>query len=355
MEKTIYKLDTKGNERFLTVKTEGAEVIQLSGMIGTDSPVEHRHTAKAKSVGKKNETTPEEQAILEAEAKIVKKLKVEYFETIEEAKNTKVILPMLAKDFKDEKNKIDWENDDVWVQPKLDGVRGTNQLKELISRKNEKLTLTHVEAELAALKEKLGIEFMLDGELYCHGFNFQANQKMISAGSFDVKFWVYDIVEEGLSFKERNKLVNEYAKDLENIIIVPTYKITSEEELKAYHSQFLEEGYEGTILRWGDAGYKLKGRSSNLLKYKDFIDEAYEIVDIIPCDKMVEWGKPVLLMNDGSGRTFDAGTKLSHEERKELLTNKDFYIGKTAEIRFFDYFDSGKPRFPKYYGYRLDK
>ena len=355
MEKTIYKVDTKGNDRFLTVKTEGADMIQLSGIVGTESPLEHRRTCKPKSVGKSNETTAEDQAIKEGEAKITKKLKVEYFTTIEEAKSTKVILPMLAKNYADEKHKIDWEKDDIYVQPKLDGVRGTNPLDELISRKNEKITLTHVEDELRDLKARLGKEFMLDGELYAHGYNFQKNSKLISAGDFLVKYWVYDIVEEELSFKERTKLVAEYAKDLKNVIVVPTFKITSEEELNTYHAQFLEEGYEGTILRWGSAGYKLKGRSANLLKFKDFIDEAYTIVDIVPCDVETEWGKPICVLNDGSGKTFGCGTKLTHAEKKLLLINKADYIGKTAEVRFFEFYESGIPRFPVYYGVRLDK
>jgi len=170
-----------------------------------------------------------------------------------------------------------------------------------------------------------------------------------------MKYGVYYIIEENISFVERNKLVKEYIKDTVNIVLVPTYKITSQEELDAKHKEFLEAGYEGTIVRWGKEGYKLKGRSSNLLKYKDFIDIACKIVDIIPCDVETDWGKPVCELNDGSGRTFGCGTKLSHEERKELLINKDKYIGKTAEVRFFEYFDSGIPRFPIYHGIRIDK
>lgn len=59
-----------------------------------------------KNIGKLNETSPEEQAILEANAKIVKKLDEGYFKSIEEANNGDVILPMLAKDFKIEEHKV---------------------------------------------------------------------------------------------------------------------------------------------------------------------------------------------------------------------------------------------------------
>jgi len=47
--------------------------------------------------------------------------------------------------------------------------------------------------------------------------------------------------------------------------------------------------------------------------------------------------------------------KFSHEAREEILRNKHMYIGMMAEIRFFEYTDSGLPRFPVCVGFRLDK
>lgn len=354
MEKTIYKLDTKGKERFITIKTEGDKLIQISGMVGTENPTEKVRTCKGKNIGKTNETTPEQQAILEGEAKIRKKLKVEYFETLEEANNTVVILPMLANKYEDHAHKIEWKPKNVYIQPKLDGVRAINPEDVIKSRKNEIIVLDHVLEELKNLKEELGKEFILDGELYAHGFNFQANQKMIGSANELVKFWVYDIIENA-KFSARYKLVEKYVENLVNIELVPTYEITSVEDIDKYHNIFLEQGFEGSMIRHGDADYKLKGRSANLLKYKDFIDIACTIVDIIPCTIETTWGKPVLLLNDGSGRTFEAGTKMPVVDKEDFLINKADFIGKTAEIRFFEYFDSGIPRFPVYYGTRMDK
>jgi len=55
-----------------------------------------------------------------------------------------------------------------------------------------------------------------------------------------------------------------------------------------------------------------------------------------------------------SNLTFKAGFKYSHEDRKEFLTNKEKYIGKIANIRFFEYTDDGLPRFPIMFGIRGD-
>ncbi len=47
--------------------------------------------------------------------------------------------------------------------------------------------------------------------------------------------------------------------------------------------------------------------------------------------------------------------KFSHDFRKEFLLNKKDYIGKVAELRFFEFSDEGVPRFPVCVGFRLDK
>ena len=352
MEKTIYKLDSKGKERFLTVKAELGDLVQVSGLLGTDSPIEHRKTCKAKNIGRSNETTPEQQAILEAEAKWKTKIDEGYFETLEDCNSIKVVLPMLAKSFDKEVKKINWDGD-VYVQPKLDGMRALNLDSKLTSRKGKLIdTMGHITKEL---KEKFD-GYTIDGELYAHGKTFQENMKLIKKyrpnSSEEVKFHVYDIITED-NFKERYDKLKEISQGAAQIVVVPTYKINSKQELDTYHSQFISEGYEGSIVRHGKAPYKVNGRSSNLLKYKDFKDIAVKLIDVVPAEQRSEWGVPVLEMEDG--RTFRAGARMSHDERKDLLSNKQNYIGKTAEIRYFEETDDGLPRFPVCVGFRLDK
>ena len=142
--------------------------------------------------------------------------------------------------------------------------------------------------------------------------------------------------------------------DLKYIEIVPTILIKDFEELKSLHAKALRMGYEGTIVRWGDAGYKSNSRSSNLLKYKDFQDLTCLIVDVIPSVKRPEQGQFICEFTEKNVE-FGCGMKFSHKEREEILTNATDYIGKTAEIRFFEYSEDGIPRFPVCVGIRLDK
>ena len=91
------------------------------------------------------------------------------------------------------------------------------------------------------------------------------------------------------------------------------------------------EGYEGTIIRHSDAGYAINHRDDQLLKYKDFLDMACEVIDVIPSEKNPTQG--VVRCKIAAG-TFGCGMKFSHAEREEILRNKDQYIGKMAEVRF---------------------
>ncbi len=349
----IYKKDTKGKIRYIDAYVEGYELIQVSGLVGTDSPIEHRKICKGKNIGKKNETTGMAQALSELNSLIAEKTKKEYFYTQEEAENNDVILPMLAKDYKEHSSKIDWEGD-VFAQPKLDGMRALGD-KELISREGGIIdTCKHITDIIK------NIPLHLDGELYAHGKSFQANMRLIKkyreGETEQIVFHVYDIVMDK-PFVERYKILKDYF--LQNpcpvIEVVDTIRIFNEEALKNIHIKNLANGYEGSIIRHGQIGYKIGGRSENLLKYKDFIDLALPIKDIIAAEQRPTWGKPIFHWEGAENDELGAGMAYSHEEREEFLRNKEKYIGKMAELRFFEYSEEGVPRFPVMYGIRLDK
>ena len=351
--KKIYKLDSKGKVRVLHVYTKGSDVIQNSGVHGSENMVNHIHTCEGKNIGKSNETTPDQQAILEATSKIENKMSTGYFTTIEEAKNNIVILPMLAKDYKKESHKIKFP---CVVQPKLDGMRALyNKKSGFISRKGKSIdTMKHIEDGLPNVSQQLNDNY-LDGELYVHGESFQENMRLIKKDRGEetekVKFCVYDIVLD-IPFIERFKILKSLASYLDAVELVKTYVVADEKALKRLHGEFISQGYEGTIVRHSDAGYAINKRDSQLLKYKDFIDISCNVIDILPSDKNPEQG--VVHCENDKG-TFGCGMKFSHKEREDILANKDKYIGQTAEIRFFEYSEDGIPRFPVCHGFRLDK
>lgn len=358
--KILYKKDSKGKIRVWKIYTQGFMLTQESGL-KDGKLVLHSKPCTGKNIGRSNETKPEEQAVLELESEYKSKLDEGYFPTEDEAKNESVVLPMLAKSYDDYKHKIDWCT--AYIQPKLDGMRCLAHIEDgevkLISRDGKEIqNMQHIIDELSNIKE----DIILDGELYAHGLSFQENMKLIKKYRKDeteqIRFHMYDCISN-LNFHDR--LANAVKivcnnTDPRNCIVnfVDTIKIDNQEMLRDFHSENIENGFEGSIIRWGNNGYKINGRSENLLKYKDFQDISLPIVNVISSDARPEQG--VLVCKLPNGLECKASLKLSHKERVEILKNKQDYIGKQiAEIRYFQETDDGNLRFPVCVGFRLDK
>lgn len=351
-QKTIYKLDSKGNVRYLKVTADYGELIQESGILG-GSPVIHQKTCNPKNLGRANETTSSEQAVSEAESLIANKCKGEYFESEEEAKKNLVILPMLANSFKE--SILDWQNQ-IFIQPKLDGMRCLNfRDGTKISRKNRPIeNVDHIQ---------LISDEIIDGELYVHGESFQKNMQYIKKYrkglTEKIGYHVYDLIDDELEFVDRYMKLKEIVKDVKHVHLVPTFRVFNINDINNYHKLFIKEGYEGSIIRLNEP-YMVNKRSNNILKYKDFQDLALKIKSVVPTEARPEQGTFIFSWKGAKGHPLGddilgCGMKFSHDERKEFLDNKDAYIGKTAEIRFFEYSDEGIPRFPVCVGLRLDK
>lgn len=358
---TIYKKDSAGKVRQLSVYTEGADLIYLTGVVD-GKLVEARKTCKGKNIGKVNETTPESQALAEAASKIENERSKGYFDTIEEAQGSAVILPMLAKTFKDEAHKIKWE-DGVVVQCKLDGCRALgmwiNDEVVLISRKGKVMdAVPHINDALASWMPK---DAIIDGELFAKGLSFQTNMSLIKRNQPDsvkIQFCIYDTAtpsQLSQPYKGRmNYLSAVVPTDNPYCYLLGYSVVTSEDEMKALHAEFVGQGYEGTMVKWGNFPYQINKRSSGMLKYKDWQDIALPIKDIRPSDDRPEQGFPWFHWPGAKNDELSAGMKFDHAFREEFLKNKQDYIGKIAELRFFELSDTGVPRMPTCVGFRED-
>ena len=116
----------------------------------------------------------------------------------------------------------------------------------------------------------------------------------------------------------------------------------SREEVDRYFDKFREEGYEGAVIR-RDAPYEHK-RSNNLLKYKEFLDDEFEILDVnIGKNQTIAESITIKLKN---GKTCNATLAFTDEECREMLENKENYIGKMATVCYFGETKDGMLRFP---------
>jgi len=366
--KTLYKLDTSGKERFITYEAINGELVQASGVVGSENIVVNRRVCKPKNVGRSNETTIEEQAVLEAKSKIRDKLAKEYFETLEEAHNTVVVLPMLAKTY-DKKYIKDAKI--LYVQRKYDGYRCIAHVKDgqvkLMSRSNKDILVTkknsmkHIAEQMSKFPDGV-----YDGELFNLELgSFQEQTKAINKYregiSEKINYNIYDLLSCG-AYHTRLNLINHRINTCKqlNIVKVPTSVIASDinhnfKTFKLKHDQYVKEGYEGAIIRVDNCTYQMNKRSSQLLKMKLFFDINAEITKIVPQDSDPTKGQPVCKSLEAIhgiklGAEFRAGLAIPHTDQVYMLNHPKEFIGKVCNIRFFEATDEGKPRHPTYHG-----
>lgn len=359
---TLYSIDSKGVIRRWEVSTDGDTVVVTHGVDGGKMQ-EKRTKCKAKNVGRANATTPEQQAEAEAHSKWKQQIEREdYAEKPEDA--NKQLRPMLAHDFHKVPHRVKW--DEVMAQPKLDGLRLTTGFRwidrkcmfEMMSRKGDYYHVPHLfdEAErlLTIINDHLrliGIESFcqaIDGEAYIHGVPLpkitSLARKYQQGETEKLEYHVFDLVIPDIGFKDRYDILQDAIEQLDNpaFVLVPLFEVNDEDSMKALHGHFVEEGYEGLMIRHRNSEYKIGGRSADLFKFKLFFDEECQITDVWEDNN----GNAMLTTVRKNGITVKVTPKRTHDERKALLGQRDQLIGKWITVKYQAETPDGSLQFP---------
>ena len=358
---TLYRTSKTGATLQWNIWTDGADIVTEHGQMDGKMQLDRR-TATGKNIGRANETTPEEQAILEATAKHKKRLDTKYSLTLKDAKK-EVFLPMLAASFDKRKDKVVYPVD---VQPKLDGVRclayWDGDSVKLMSRGGKQWECCqHIISEIEAILPR---DWVLDGELYIHGATFQEITKLVKKlrpESVNVQFHVYDVPKGNKGhgglwidrFEDLESLADQQTfMDCDSLEVVATHLANNEYAVYELQSQFLEEGYEGAIVREQDGEYRFGNRSNKLLKVKNFMDEEYEIVGFTTGVGRFE-GCCIWICETEDGQSFKVVPQGTMEERRATYNTAGEHIGELLKVKFFELTDDDIPRFPVGIGIRL--
>ena len=328
---------------------------QVGGKINSDGG---KLITKGKNIGKANETTPQEQALLEAESKWKKKKDEGYFETIEEAQTELVLLPMLAHSFEKRGHGINWP---AIGQPKLDGTRSLGTHNTLITRKGKKYPhLEHIKDAISNTNSNI----VLDGELYSHELEFETitglvRRETLKDGDDEemkkIILNVYDCIlldEPNATFEERYEALSNVVKEIDSpyVTLVENVVLQNEEEMREQHNKMLEDGYEGIMVRNVAGKYGINKRSADLIKFKMMQREEYEITDFFDGEGL-EKGCIIYTCKNENGDTFNVRPRGTHEERKVLFEEGNC-IGEFLSVQFQELSRDGIPRFPVGLGVR---
>lgn len=359
---TLYKKTSTGAVQTWRIWTEDDMVVTEHGQLDGKKQVD-RVLAVAKNVGRSNATTPETQAIADAQSKWEHKAKAGYVLTAAAALAGEThelieggVLPMLAESYAKRGDRIRFP---AAVQPKLDGHRCLAIVGEdgvtLWSRTRKPIvSMPHINAAVLEMRFAPGV--VLDGELYNHAYRdrFEELTSLIrpdyaKPGHGVVEYHVYDLAVclngKHLPFAERNQdLVAMLFPADGPLVLVETRTVADPDALMETFADFVADGYEGAIVR-NLAGLYVNKRTDDLQKVKDMLDSEFPI-------KRVEEGKgrmagrAVFVCTTPTGEEFNVKMAGSLDSLNQYFDDPTLAIGKLLTVKYQSLTAAGVPRFP---------
>jgi ATP-dependent DNA ligase len=357
---TLYKRTTTGATQIWTIEVQGNTYFTKSGQIDGKIQTSKPTICSGVNIGKSNETTPEQQAIVEAQAKYAKQLKSKYKVDLNDIENETFISPTLAMLPKKRTKPIVYP---AYIQTKYNGVCCLID-KEFGSRTRTGeifYNIKHINKEL----EQFFIDnpdIVLHGELFNYDLRRSLNRliklvavtrkekdltpELIQESEEIVEYWVYDGYvkgQESTPYLDRIKYIHDKIKDLKYIKPAPTYIVTSMEEISDFFDASLADGQEGAIVRMMNAPYAHK-RTPDILKFKE--GESAEFMCIGFLDGTGNWAgiakKAIMILPNG--KTFNCNIKGSQDFLREVWNNQEKYINKEYTCDFQCWSEYGVPQ-----------
>lgn len=386
--KELFTKDTKGKTRFwkatsnLELNADGHISILIEhGVLGSDKIVKkERFTKSGKNANKANQTTIEEQALLDISYLYQKQLDDGYVFDLQ--KYQEPLRPQLAHVYEKRKHTVKFDyvhptnpySGKYYASRKLDGLRTFVFVEQGCVIKFESRTgkpfkyfshiATAIENNLSDVDKVLN-NVVFDGELFNKNIPFNVLSSLINSDDYtttefnsitytteQVQFHCYDRVN--LDKKEEDyftRFVNVSIPVENNLVFKVDNKIIkNEQDLITLGGKWISEGYEGLMLRNGWTPYDFGKRSNNLLKYKIMLDEEFLILDII--DSENEPGQPIFVVevqkatDKEEALTCNVRMKGEKKENEKYLINKKDYINKWLKVQYQTKSEYNIPLFP---------
>lgn len=298
----------------------------------------------------------------------------------------------------------DWDEKKIkfpcYIQPKSDGVRAINFTGRLTGR-SLKEHANRFTTNFFSDPLFIG----LDGEMRAAAINHPDLCRLTTSalsrieGMPEIHWTVFDYITEDtiyLPYGRRLSLLMQKMENMRhpNIQVTDNVYCGSMDDLLHHEETWLDDGYEGVIIRGIDAPHK-SGRSTvregGLLRIKRFIEEEAEVIGIeegqtnlnvaqknelgntfrtshkencfpngmignLQCRMLKDVYDPQfktkLLLAKDQIITVSAG-KLSHAERLYYFVNQSEILHKIIKFKFFPKGGKDKPRFPNFQSFKI--
>ena len=189
---------------------------------------------------------------------------------------------------------------------------------------------------------------ILDGEIYVHGWSLQKISGTTRLKTYEdrcskLEFWVFDYVDSEKSFNNRLDYLVDLSIDFKDN---PKVKILEHEyvegwtKIKKLHDKYVQEGFEGLVLRKPTGNYEAGKRNSSWIKVKERLDGEFEILGV---EEGLRPEDMCFILTTTKGKSFKAKPVGSRELREEYLENWKSLKGKKGTCTFFTWSDDGTP------------
>lgn len=279
---------------------------------------------------------------------------------------------MLANKYFEHPDKVEGKH--FYLTEKLDGTRMLAICKEndikFFTRQGQPIEgLIAIEADLSYLRERIGKDFVLDGELLVTDRDNIPSKEQYKQTTMIVRrdgikigitYNVFDVLDieafetrccDTPYYLRRQKLETYCSVLPTDIAIKPLpvlYHGTDTSEIMKHLNIQRSLQHEGVMINLADEPYQF-ARTNALLKVKVMQDCDLEIIGVQEGQGKFA-GKLGALTVDYKGTPVGVGSGISDEIRKMIWANPDAYIGRVATIQYFEVTHSadGKPsiRFP---------
>lgn len=209
---------------------------------------------------------------------------------------------------------------------------------------------------------KVHPDYVLDGEIYSFGKTLQclsgeARRCETMNGSDYLEFYLYDIMYPGVDFETRLKLISIVEKSLNlgfnpnkewkpgelRIQIVPHEKVSGYKEIDALHDKYVEEGWEGVVIRDPSKEYGFGKRTNAMLKVKKYQEDEFMITGM---QEGLREEDMCFTCVTKDGIEFAAKPWGTREIKQQYRKDMESLIGKMATVKYFYLSDEGCPLQP---------
>ena len=265
----------------------------------------------------------------------------------------------------------------VYVEPKLDGIRCfaivENGSAKLFARSGK--LISNFDSTIGAALGELG-DGCYDGELMGEDFVALMRQayRKDNAKIDDAYLSLFDYLPL-CEWKSGNVVMSTKARyanlkrkvgslNLRELITKPDDPLylnvverhevpAGVDDIMALHHKFVQEGYEGAMVKTIDAPYRF-GRSYDVMKVKEFHDVDLPIVGLEEGTGR-HTGKLGAVKINYNGVIVKVGSGFSDEEREQVWNDRENFMGRIIEVRYQEVTPDGSLRFPTFVCFRNDR